>query len=145
MTLMHQKQTIEDCVNDQVLEWDVDNSVDVWLTSGYGPALRWKLYEFRPRSDELLRQYQYLQDLGTGRSIRYEKYSPPLGLRKLDTSDDAHFGKYLDDLLDPQYLWEFGATCFEEESQIEDFQATLLDLMCNLYLESRDSDVSFLR
>jgi len=138
MTLMHQKQTIEDCVHDQVLQWDLHNPVDVYLTSGYGPALRWKLYEFKPRTPELLGQFQYLQDTTTGASVRYQKYSPPFGLAKLDTSDDSHFETYMDRLLHPQHLWEFGWTCFEEETQIDDFQARLLDLVCTLYMQTQD-------
>ena len=146
MTLMHQKQTIEDCVNDQVLEWDHQNPIDVYLTSGYGPALRWKLYEFRPRTDELLGQFQYLQDPTTGISQRFQKYSPPFGLLKLDSSDDAHFEEYLDTLMNPDYLWELGWTCFEEESQVDSdcFQANLLVLMCKLYQDTHDYDVSSL-
>ncbi|KAK5133109.1 hypothetical protein LTR08_008219 [Meristemomyces frigidus] len=141
MTLMHQKQTIEDCVNDQVARWDLTNSIDVYLTCGYGPPLCWKLYEFEPRSEELLGQLQYLQDPVTGASQRYQKYSPPLGLTKLDTSDDTHFETYMDQLLDPQLLAdEFGYTCFEEERQIDDFQAKLLDLLCGFYAQTQEYD-----
>ena len=144
MTLMHQKQTIEDCVNDQVLEWDHSNPIDVYLTCGYGPALRWKLYEFRPRTDELLNQLQYLQDPATGVSHRCQKYSPPFGLTKLDQSDDRHFETYLDQLMSSDYLWDLGWTCFEEETQVDPqaFQANLLDLMCKLYQNTFDVDVS---
>ena len=144
MTLMHQKQTIEDCVNDQVLEWDLQSPLDVYLTSGYGPALRWKLYEFKPRTDELLGQFQYLQDPTTGVSRRFQKYSPPFGLIKLDSADDMHFENYLESLLSPEYLWDLGWTCFEEESQVDSdaFQARLMDLVCKLYTETHDYDVS---
>lgn len=65
MTLMHQKQTIEDTVKDQVLDWDQQHPIDIYLTSGYGPPLRWKLYEFKPRTNDLLGQFQYLQDPST--------------------------------------------------------------------------------
>ena len=144
MTLMHQKQTIEDCVNDQVVGWDRENPIDVYLTSGYGPALRWKLYEFKPKTTELLGQFQYLQDPQTGFSQRRQKYSPPFGLIKLDGSDDSHFEEYLEQLLSPDYLWDLGWTCFEEETQVEPdaFQAKLLDLICKLYTDTNDYDVS---
>jgi hypothetical protein len=39
MTLMHQKQTIEDCVQDQVVQWYHLRPVEVNLTSGYGCPL----------------------------------------------------------------------------------------------------------
>ena len=140
MTLMHQKQSIEDCVKDQVARWDLTRSVDVYLTSGYGPPLRWKLHEFEPRTRELLGQFQYHQN-PVGVTQRFHKYSPPLALAKLDPSDDTHFETYMDHLLDPQLLAdEFGYTCFEEETQIDDFQARLLDLMCGLYAQTREHD-----
>lgn len=145
MTWMHQKQTIEDCVKDQVLEWDLQNSRDVYLTCGYGPALPWKLYEFKPRTNELTGQFQYLQDPTTGTTVRQQKYAPPFGLTKLDTSDDRHFDTYLELLLRREYLWDFGWTCFEEETQIDDFQARLLELVCKLYTNAQDYDVSAVR
>ncbi|KAI7223473.1 hypothetical protein KC333_g458 [Hortaea werneckii] len=141
MTWMHQKQTIEDCVKDQVLEWDLQNSRDVYLTCGYGPALPWKLYEFKPRTNELTGQFQYLQDPTTGTTVRQQKYAPPFGLTKLDTSDDRHFDTYLELLLRREYLWDFGWTCFEEETQIDDFQARLLELVCKLYTNAQDYDL----
>ena len=144
MTLMHQKQTIEDTVNDQVLGWDSSNPIDVYLTSGYGPALRWKLYEFRPKSSELLGQLQYFQDPTTGISQGHHKYSPPFGLMKLDQSDDTYFDGYLDQLMEEQYLPDLGWTCFEEETQIDSdaFQANLLDYLCKLYKATEDDEVS---
>lgn len=144
MTLMHQKQTIEDCVKDQVLEWDTKNPIDIYLTSGYGPALRWRLFEFTPKTEELLGQFQYLQDPTTGVSQRFQKYSPPFGLMKLDSGDATHFENYLEQLLSPDYLWDLGWTCFEEECQVDSdaFQARLLDLITQLYKDTHDIDVS---
>nr|POE63342.1 hypothetical protein CFP56_04245 [Quercus suber] len=116
MTLMHQKQSIEDCVTDQVLRWEDHNCIDIRLTCGYGPPLEWRVYEFVPRTMELLGQYQYRQDkLGVTR--RLTKYSPPLGLMQIDTSDSIRAELYLDRALQPEHLHDFGWTCFEEESQ----------------------------
>ncbi|GAB7359484.1 hypothetical protein MBLNU230_g6129t2 [Neophaeotheca triangularis] len=145
MTLMHQKQSIEDCVSEQVSGWDRTRPVDIYLTSGYGQALRWTVYEFQPRTDELLNQYQYLQKVESRRSVRHEKWSPPLGLLKLQTSDEAHFQNYLDQLMSDEYLQDFAWVCFEEESQIDDFQPRLLDLMCDLYMTKKlDYDLQLL-
>jgi len=142
-TNMHQKQFIEDTVSREVREWDTRNPIDVYLTSGYGPALRWKVYEFKPRTPELLTQHQYLQDRNTGQEYRIEKYSPPLALLKIDSSDQHQFEIYLDRLMHPSQLWDFGWTMYEEETQIhDDFQARLVDKMCNLYLQTDDDDVS---
>lgn len=146
MTLMHQKQSIEDTVSHEVQYWDVDNGIDVYLSSGYGPPLRWKMFEFKPQTPELLSQLQYFQDVATGQSMSRTKYSPPFGLLKIDTSDDAHFETYLDQLLEPQNLYDFGWSCYEEESQVDpqEFQATLLDMMCKLHVGTSDASVSLL-
>jgi hypothetical protein len=144
MTYMHQKQTIEDTVGKEVLEWDKTNCIDVYLTSGYGPALRWKLFEFRPRSQDILVQFQYLQDITTGQILRHTKYSPPFALLKLDSSDEHQFETYLDRLMSPTWLWDFGWTFYEEETQVDDFQARLVEMMCNHYQQTQDQDVSAL-
>lgn len=138
---MHQKQTIEDSVASSVLTWDHDNGIDIYLSSGYGPPLRWKVFEFRPKSEEYLRQLQYYQDNGNDQMVRTVNYSPPYGLLKIDTSDDAHLEKYLDQLLEPRFLWEFGWTFYEAESLADDFQAGVLDLMCKLYVNTADDSV----
>ena len=139
---MHQKQTIEDTVAEQVLQWDKEHPITVYLTSGYGPPLRWSLHEFKPRTNDLLGQFQYLQDPATGRQTRYHKYSPPFGLLKLDSADDEYLNTYLDKLLTKDYLWDLGWTCFEEESQVDEehFQASLVDCICTLYLNTPDQD-----
>lgn len=145
MTLMHQKQTIEDTVTAEVVSWDSTNPIDVYLTSGYGPALRWKLYEFRPKTPELLGQLQYFQDPHTGISQGHHKYSPPFGLMKLDQNDDTYFDTYLEQLMEQQYLEDLGWTLYEEETQVDPdspFQANMLDYMCKLYKDSEDVDVS---
>ncbi|KAK3067380.1 hypothetical protein LTR53_015790 [Teratosphaeriaceae sp. CCFEE 6253] len=141
MTGMHQKQSIEDYISNKVVKWDKDNSIDIWLTCGYGPALPWKLYEFEPRDEEPCWQLQYLQDPDTRQQVSSRKYSPPFGLLKLDLSDDAHFDWYMDQLLHAKHLWEFGWTCFEEETQVDDFQARLLQAMCDLSMQTQDEEL----
>lgn len=141
-TAMHQKQGIEDCVQKQVQAWDYTRPVEVLLTSGYGRPLPWVLNEFKPATAELLQQYQYLQDVETGQSVRFEKWSPPLGITKLDPSDIWRFEMYLDELMTVEHLPELPWTFYEEESQFDGFQATMLDMICKLYLATIDRDVS---
>lgn len=142
MTIMHEKQTIEDSVASSVLAWDRDNGIDIYLSSGYGPPLLWKVYEFRPKSTEYLSQLQYRQDNNSDRMVRTTNYSPPYGLLKIDTSHDTLFDRYLDRLLEPQFLGDFGWTFYEAESVADDFQAGVLALMCKLYLDTSDAAVS---
>ena len=139
---MHQKQTIEDYIHDRVARFDQNNSMDIWFTCGYGPALPWKLYEFEPIGDEPCWQLPYMQDPRTGQQLQYRKYSPPFALIKLDTSDETAFDDYMETLLSEEHLWEFGWTCFEEETQIDDFQARLMQSICNLSTKSHDETVS---
>lgn len=144
MTMMHERQTIEDTVHSEVGGWDRDRPIHIFLTSGYGPALGWQVYEFKPRSQALLGQYQYFRDPETGMSKRQFKYSPPLGLMRLDDGDKAHVEDYLDQLMTEEYLWDLGWTCFEFDAQLDEsaFQPNLLHFMCNLYLETEDGEVS---
>lgn len=137
---MHQKQTIEDSVASSVLAWDPNNGIDIYLSSGYGPPLLWKVFEFRPKNDEYLHQFQYYQDNDTDQMVRTVNYSPPYGLLKIDTSDETHLDGYLDQLLEPQHLWDFGWSYYEAESLSDErmFQAGVLDLMCKLYLSTTD-------
>lgn len=142
MTIMHQKQTIEDSVASNVMDWDRDSGIDIYLSSGYGPPLRWTVFEFKPRGDEYLHQLQFCQD-DKERMVRTDNYSPPYGLLKIDPSDDAHMETYLDQLLEPRFLVDLGWSYYESECLADDrmFQAGVLDLMCTLYLQTKDSEV----
>ena len=141
-TVVHQKQSIEDCVRKHVQAWDYKHPVEVLLTSGFGHPLPWVLHEFRPTTGELLLQYQYTTGVGTGLTVRCEKWSPPLGIIRLHRDDVGKLEKYLDELMTSEHLLDFASTCFEEESQVDNFQATTLDMICKLYLADINSDVS---
>lgn len=139
----HEKQAIEDTVKSDVLRWDKEHQLDLYLTVCYGEPLVWKCYEFVPRTPELIRQFQFIQDPTTNRQVRHLKWSPPFGLLKIDTSDDHHFNAYLERLMQPKYLSEFGWCFYEEEfqSQQSQFQPRLLTTMCQLYMSTTDTNV----
>lgn len=146
MTAPHTKAKIEDTVKSEVLHWDKEHQLDLYLTVQYGEPLVWKCYEFVPRTTELVTQFQYFRDAATGQSLRRIKYSPPFGLLKIDTSDDHYFNAYLDRLMHPKYLWEF-PWCFYEDEKItetKETQAQLLEFMCRLYQNTADATVSSL-
>lgn len=144
LTMPHGRQSIEDSVVRQVDKWFLGRSITCSLTSGYGPPQRWKLYEFRPGDKELLEQLQYLQDSNTGVQVAYKKYSPPLALRDLDSTDIANFENYLNVLMEAGTLCGLGRTFFAEDSEIDfgHFEAKLLGKMCQLYLTTGDKEVS---
>lgn len=138
MTVMHQRQTILDTVHDQVIEWDTRRPIEVHLTCGYGRPLLWTLHEFRPRTNDLLGQYQYIHNNKNGQSERIHKYSPPFGVMKLDGSDEQRVQTYLQGLLEREHLQHLGWTFYEEErvADPQEFQAVLLTLLCTLYMSS---------
>jgi hypothetical protein len=124
----------------------LNQDIDVSLSIGFGPPLSWKLREFVPNSSAFLMQSQYVQDPVSGKSLLVEKWSPPLGLKQFDKIDDANFERYLDRLMKPNVLKQLGAKFYKAESEMdrrpEKFQATLLQLMCDLYVDSKDEEVS---
>lgn len=136
----HQKQGIESFVSSAVAHWHVDNCIDVYLSSGYGPPLRWRLYEFTPKDNEFLFQLQMVQDPQSRRSLTREKYSPPYGLMRIDSVDDRNYESYLEDLLHPQWLAQLGESAYAEENLVDDgmFQCKVLDLMCTLHINTPD-------
>lgn len=143
MTEMHSRPSIEKYVVDSVTKWNTSNSIDIYLTSGYGPPLKWRCCEFQPKDQELLVQLQYLQNPNTGAEERRLKYSPPFALEKLDESDDEHFQEYLNELMRPTTLHSLGWTFYEEECIMDPgyFQAQVLELMCTLFSETREPQV----
>lgn len=140
LLLDHQKRNIESFVQREVVQWHVDNCIDVYLHSGYGPALHWRLYEFTPKNLEFLYQMQAYQDPQSRRSLTSQKYSPPYGLMRIDSVDDRNYEAYLEDLLSPQWLSTLGESAYAEENIVDDemFQCKVLDLMCSLYVGTED-------
>jgi hypothetical protein len=136
----HQKHSVESFVSREVVHWHVDNCIEVYLSSGYGPPLPWRLYEFTPRNNETLFQVQAIQDPQSRRSLTTQKYSPPYGLMRIDSVDDRNYQSYLEDLLHPQWLTQLGESAYAEENHVDDgmFQCKVLDFMCTLYVHTSD-------
>ncbi|KXT06336.1 hypothetical protein AC578_9168 [Pseudocercospora eumusae] len=142
----HTKAVLEGLVRTEVVDWHRENSIDVYLSCGYGPPLRWKVTEFSPKSPKLLWQLQYFQDPRTGRSMHRKKYSPPYGLLKLDGVDEKNFDDYLKDLLEPFHLNELGTSFYAEENHVDQdmFQCRVLDMMSRLYIGTSDDKLKLL-
>ncbi|KAK5710291.1 hypothetical protein LTR17_018997 [Elasticomyces elasticus] len=137
LTGLHQKQAVENYIGRTVARWDTNNAIDVELTCGYGPALHRKLYEFKPKGSAPCWQLQYYQDPATQRLTPYQNYAPPFGILKLDMNDSAYFDSYVAQLMLPDHLDDFGTVCFGEE-QDSDFQARLLQSLCDLKTQTTD-------
>jgi hypothetical protein len=134
MTVMHEKQSILDTVDDQVSSW-YQVPAEVQLTCGYGKPFTWTLYQFEPRTNDLLGQYQYVQNEKSGRMERLHKYAPPFGLKNFDATSDQRFHDHLNEIMERRYLDGLGWKFYEEErfADPKEFQAVLLTLMCYLY------------
>jgi hypothetical protein len=98
------------------------------------------VYEFAPKTQELLRQFQYTTDSRTGKCIRELKKSPPLGMIQLNHKDEQRYDRYINEIVD-NYLVPFAYICFAEEQN--DFQRTLFLMMTRLRPKADDevSDV----
>jgi hypothetical protein len=92
-----------------------------------------------------LKQSQYVHNVH-GKSILIEKWSPPLGIVEFDLIAIAKFERYLDQLSEPEVLERLGVNFYKAESAVDrnngKFQATLLQFMCDLCIDSKDEQVS---
>jgi hypothetical protein len=144
---MHQIQIVK-----KEMQQNVDDrgflgqDIMISLSIGFGPPLSWNLREFIPQERTFLKQSQYIQSSKSGKSILIENWSPPLGIKQFDNIAIAEFEHYLEQLLQPKVLKRLGANFYRAESKMdrnaEKFQATLLQLMCDLYINSNDDQVS---
>jgi hypothetical protein len=140
-TCEYQKETIEDYISGHVENWDDSNSIVLDLVCGYGPPLKWKVLEFKPLSERSLVQLQYSQDTQNGASVVQKSYSPPFALPTIAVSDEQGFENFVEACLRAEHLHDLGWACFAEESQVDDFQARLVTLMCQCLSATKDIDV----
>lgn len=139
MTSIHQRDSVEDALANDINSWKPSNRFEITMTIGWGKPLLWKVCEFTPKNPGALIQYQYFQDPKTRQMTRFEKFSPPLAIEKLE-SEHRHFEDYLESLYDEEQLHDFSEMCYASESRHETFQEELLDLICKLYLAQGDRD-----
>jgi hypothetical protein len=102
------------------------------------PPLECEVYEFEPKTQELLRQFQYCYDEVTGARHRIEKASPPLGMVQIEHSDRTRYEKYLEMIID-KYMEPFAERCYKDEK--DDFMVRLLQLMVH-YKPDKADEVS---
>jgi hypothetical protein len=102
------------------------------------PPLECEVYEFEPKTQELLRQFQYCYDEVTGARHRIEKASPPLGMVQIERSDRTRYEKYLEMIID-KYMEPFAERCYKDEK--DDFMVRLLQLMVH-YKPDKADEVS---
>lgn len=132
-------------VHERLSGWHDDHAMTVELATGIGPTFKVSAHEFVPKANdqEPLIQCQYLQDKYTHKMVLHTKYTPPLGLRKLDEDDENNINQYVEACMEPEVLRTFSGRCFSEESiNSSDFQELLLQAMIDLFCATNDSTVS---
>jgi hypothetical protein len=94
-----------------------------------------KVYEFAPKTNELLRQFQYNTDPQTGEHVRVEKRSPPLGMVQINHKDERKYDRYIDLIVD-NHLPAFAHAYLGYERN--DFQHKLFLMMTQLRPKADD-------
>ncbi|OCL13162.1 hypothetical protein AOQ84DRAFT_125180 [Glonium stellatum] len=141
VTAMHENSQLTNFVALHIRQWS-NIEVTLRLTCGQGlPYISCKVYEFAPKTQELLRQFQYTTNPGTGQCICELKKSPPLGMIQLNHKDEQRYDRYINEIVD-NYLGPFGYVCFVEEQN--EFQQTLFLMMTRLRPKA-DDEIKLLR
>lgn len=99
------------------------------------PPLPCEVYEFEPKTTELLRQFQYVENPQTKKMERQEWACPPLAMMRIGQPDRRRYEGYLNEIAD-HHMLQFAHLCFDDEP--DDFQTRLLLLMCSLRPEPKD-------
>jgi len=99
------------------------------------PALECEVYEFEPKTQELLRQFQYFVDPDTRRLSRVEKVSPPLAMVQIDHEDRRKYDKYVSMIVE-KHLDKFAERLYDIES--EDFPTRLYRLMVRFHPDNKE-------
>lgn len=105
------------------------------------PAIECEVYEFEPKTRELLRQFQYITDPETRRRTRVEKASPPLAMVQIEHADRQKYDKYLTMVVE-NHLEQFAERVYDIES--EDFPTRLYRLMVRFKPDNKE-EASLLR
>jgi hypothetical protein len=104
------------------------------------PPIECEVYEFEPKTRELLRDFQWFTNPETGRKQRVEKPSPPLAMVQIEHTDRQRYERYLNKIVD-NYLEKFADICFDGVQ--DDFQGRLLRMMIRLKPDNKE-EVRFL-
>ena len=99
------------------------------------PPIECEVYEFEPKTMELLHEYQWRMNLETGRKQRIEKACPPLAMAQIEHTDRQKYDRYLNTIVD-NHLERFSEICFDGLQ--DDFQGRLLRLMIRLKPENKE-------
>jgi hypothetical protein len=134
----HEESTLKSWCAQHIKRWG-RTAIEIKMEFIWGlPPLECEVYEFEPKTNELLRQFQYCYNEETGGRDRIEKFSPPLGMVQIERADRNRYEKYLDMIVD-KYMDQFAGRCYFDEK--DDFMVRLLRLMVH-YEPEKAEEVS---
>ncbi|KAF2499762.1 hypothetical protein BU16DRAFT_282695 [Lophium mytilinum] len=134
-TSMHEDSQLTNFVALHIHQWS-NTEVSLRMSCGEGlPEFPVKVYEFTPKTNELLRQFQYITDQYTGDQSRVEKRSPPLGMVQINHKDEQKYDRYIDLIVD-KHLPVFAHNHLGYEQH--DFQLKLFLMMTQLKPKAED-------
>ncbi|KAF2474542.1 uncharacterized protein BDR25DRAFT_109641 [Lindgomyces ingoldianus] len=141
-TQMHEDAQLTHFVSQHIRQWG-NAEITIYMTCGQNamPRIPVKVYEFLPKTQELLRQFQYFTDPVTHKMVRVEKSSPAVGMVHINHNEEKKYDKYINDIID-HHLGAFGELCWMEDDN--DFQHKLFMLMMKVKPRS-DEEVKLLR
>jgi hypothetical protein len=122
----------------------IDRHISGWRTDAYKfklnmiwdiPPIEFNLYEFEPKTNEILYQMQYVLDESIGKRMWIKKRSPPLGMVVINKEDVNRCEQYLDQVVD-KHLGNFTHRCYRHEK--DDFQGRLFKLITQLKPETKE-------
>jgi len=135
ITRMHEYQTLKDFCAEHIQRW---RSVSITLEFNVIwtlPPITCEVYEFEPKTGELLRQFQYIKDPQTERRVRVEKASPPLAMLAIEQADRHKYDRYLTMIVE-KYLEPFAELVYDYQN--DDFSVRLLRLMVRFKPDNKE-------
>jgi hypothetical protein len=130
---MHESQALKTFVGEHIGRWS-GSAIKLKFNCIWGlPPLELEVYEFEPRTMELLSKVEYFTRNNVQEFV--ETNSPPLGMVHIEDEDRQKYDRYLNKLVD-NHLDKFASRAFKFEK--DDFQGRLLKLMVRLQPEQKD-------
>jgi len=136
VTQMHEDSNLTRFVTQYIHQWG-NVELEIYMTCGQEgmPRIPVKVYEFLPRGNALLVQYQYNTDPVTHQTVAVEKSSPALGMVHINYNEEKKYDKYITDIVD-YHLDAFGELCWKEDDN--DFLKKLFKLMTRVKPKNED-------
>lgn len=135
ITRLHEYQTLKNFCAEHIKRW---NSVSITIEFDVIwtlPSITCEVYEFEPKTRELLRQFQYIKDEHSDRRVRVEKQSPPLAMLAIEQADRHKYDRYLTMIVD-RHLEEFAELVYDYQN--DDFSVRLLRLMVRFKPDNKE-------